>query len=76
MPKRKIIEHGLAPPDHPIYKTGVVFCRTLKSILAEIGAPRSEEEESGKHGVKTAEPGTAASSGSHRLQRKPRHEAE
>jgi exonuclease VII small subunit len=38
MPEPKVIEHGLAPPDHPIYKTGVAFCRTLKSILAEAEA--------------------------------------
>lgn len=48
MPEPKVIEHGLAPPDHPIYRTGVTFCRTLKSILAEAEAEAAARDKDGE----------------------------
>jgi hypothetical protein len=32
--KPRVIEHGLAPADHPIYRGGLGLCVPLKALLA------------------------------------------
>ena len=44
MKKGKVIELGLLPPNHPIYRSGLILSRTLKSILAKAEAEAAARE--------------------------------